>query len=134
MIRRPPRSTLFPYTTLFRSIWIFFAIVNSPSVPRPRFAERFSVFRLSPPVHLYRTERADKFHRRAQENSTCIGSRRVSLCLLPDFQRELYGYRLAPEQSFLAEGCPPDLLGWPRAQYQRTLWRAEGIFPNRSST
>src|SRR2546430_4605298 len=24
MIRRPPRSTLFPYTTLFRSAWIFF--------------------------------------------------------------------------------------------------------------
>src|SRR3989441_4880360 len=23
MIRRPPRSTLFPYTTLFRSIWRF---------------------------------------------------------------------------------------------------------------
>src|SRR3712207_9000595 len=23
MIRRPPRSTLFPYTTLFRSRWIF---------------------------------------------------------------------------------------------------------------
>src|SRR3712207_6937999 len=23
MIRRPPRSTLFPYTTLFRSKWIF---------------------------------------------------------------------------------------------------------------
>src|SRR3989442_5437658 len=23
MIRRPPRSTLFPYTTLFRSPWIF---------------------------------------------------------------------------------------------------------------
>src|SRR5215813_3238513 len=22
MIRRPPRSTLFPYTTLFRSIWV----------------------------------------------------------------------------------------------------------------
>src|SRR2546425_7183992 len=22
MIRRPPRSTLFPYTTLFRSVWI----------------------------------------------------------------------------------------------------------------
>ena len=25
MIRRPPRSTLFPYTTLFRSYWIAFA-------------------------------------------------------------------------------------------------------------
>src|SRR5256885_10747369 len=23
MIRRPPRSTLFPYTTLFRSFWLF---------------------------------------------------------------------------------------------------------------
>src|SRR5438046_8672087 len=23
MIRRPPRSTLFPYTTLFRSAWIY---------------------------------------------------------------------------------------------------------------
>src|SRR3712207_7926712 len=23
MIRRPPRSTLFPYTTLFRSFWIY---------------------------------------------------------------------------------------------------------------
>src|SRR6266481_1474955 len=23
MIRRPPRSTLFPYTTLFRSVWSF---------------------------------------------------------------------------------------------------------------
>src|SRR3712207_8359208 len=26
MIRRPPRSTLFPYTTLFRSGWFFFRI------------------------------------------------------------------------------------------------------------
>src|SRR3712207_7872377 len=25
MIRRPPRSTLFPYTTLFRSAWFFVA-------------------------------------------------------------------------------------------------------------
>src|SRR2546430_6087715 len=28
MIRRPPRSTLFPYTTLFRSIGIFWVIVG----------------------------------------------------------------------------------------------------------
>src|SRR2546428_4924334 len=27
MIRRPPRSTLFPYTTLFRSLWARFLIV-----------------------------------------------------------------------------------------------------------
>src|SRR3712207_8286893 len=27
MIRRPPRSTLFPYTTLFRSLWKIFNLV-----------------------------------------------------------------------------------------------------------
>src|SRR2546430_11563379 len=26
MIRRPPRSTLFPYTTLFRSVFTFFGV------------------------------------------------------------------------------------------------------------
>src|SRR5258707_5590330 len=42
MIRRPPRSTLFPYTTLFRSaayrsaIWRPRSSSNSPAVPRPR--------------------------------------------------------------------------------------------------
>src|SRR3989442_10848334 len=28
MIRRPPRSTLFPYTTLFRSRWVGLAIIT----------------------------------------------------------------------------------------------------------
>src|SRR2546426_1515300 len=38
MIRRPPRSTLFPYTTLFRSdVCILYADPRSPSeLPRPR--------------------------------------------------------------------------------------------------
>src|SRR5258708_9186568 len=30
MIRRPPRSTLFPYTTLFRSGWLASRLRNSP--------------------------------------------------------------------------------------------------------
>src|SRR5687767_15459538 len=30
MIRRPPRSTLFPYTTLFRSL----SVVNEPDTPQ----------------------------------------------------------------------------------------------------
>src|SRR3712207_7386712 len=40
MIRRPPRSTLFPYTTLFRSVgvdalaWSFAADAGSGGVPR----------------------------------------------------------------------------------------------------
>src|SRR2546427_12484357 len=36
MIRRPPRSTLFPYTTLFRSLWNFLAReLNAPFTPVP---------------------------------------------------------------------------------------------------
>src|SRR2546421_3919039 len=45
MIRRPPRSTLFPYTTLFRSLWLAIVrllaltltsvIVCSPPPPPP---------------------------------------------------------------------------------------------------
>src|SRR3989441_10242274 len=33
MIRRPPRSTLFPYTTLFRSVVTDGAITDLPDVP-----------------------------------------------------------------------------------------------------
>src|SRR2546426_5369098 len=34
MIRRPPRSTLFPYTTLFRSV-----IANAPALPKDDLAD-----------------------------------------------------------------------------------------------
>src|SRR5260221_4360172 len=38
MIRRPPRSTLFPYTTLFRSNDRMVAFGGSPSVGEPTWA------------------------------------------------------------------------------------------------
>src|SRR2546429_4063169 len=34
MIRRPPRSTLFPYTTLFRSFWVYTILPKVPGGPR----------------------------------------------------------------------------------------------------
>src|SRR2546430_6470944 len=40
MIRRPPRSTLFPYTTLFRSA--FFFLVTRGSAPLTRAAQSAS--------------------------------------------------------------------------------------------
>src|SRR2546428_1416692 len=41
MIRRPPRSTLFPYTTLFRSLRIELTVaVQGPQVLRARDHER----------------------------------------------------------------------------------------------
>src|SRR3712207_8624530 len=33
MIRRPPRSTLFPYTTLFRSMWRAYSLNSHPDRP-----------------------------------------------------------------------------------------------------
>src|SRR2546427_6692049 len=38
MIRRPPRSTLFPYTTLFRSVIRVGVKRLDPSVPLPTYA------------------------------------------------------------------------------------------------
>ena len=44
MIRRPPRSTLFPYTTLFRSgdakydgVWANFSLLHAARVDLPRY-------------------------------------------------------------------------------------------------
>src|SRR2546425_9736456 len=45
MIRRPPRSTLFPYTTLFRSTWTRVVKTGADSFPAgigSRCAARFS--------------------------------------------------------------------------------------------
>src|SRR5256885_12218693 len=48
MIRRPPRSTLFPYTTLFRSSLMRFAGAVCPAQMRPRiWLARSSVDRKS---------------------------------------------------------------------------------------
>src|SRR3712207_7779231 len=47
MIRRPPRSTLFPYTTLFRSLWPVPAVGTDRAVPRARRASDRGGARLS---------------------------------------------------------------------------------------
>src|SRR3989442_6722137 len=37
MIRRPPRSTLFPYTTLFRSLCVYVNVDGIPAIFDPEF-------------------------------------------------------------------------------------------------
>src|SRR3712207_8782700 len=37
MIRRPPRSTLFPYTTLFRSVGVNFFVRGTYAIVEPRY-------------------------------------------------------------------------------------------------
>src|SRR5438477_7893018 len=47
MIRRPPRSTLFPYTTLFRSDSLVFSELFHSLAPRPLAARSISDFLLT---------------------------------------------------------------------------------------
>src|SRR5690349_22893269 len=65
MIRRPPRSTLFPYTTLFRS--------------------RLQTLRMRPIRSVFRPQPAAKdssFHLRSEEHTSELQSRRDLVCRL----------------------------------------------------
>src|SRR2546422_7210062 len=67
MIRRPPRSTLFPYTTLFRSVENLRAILRAhvvvlpvqrrgivhPSFDQTRLHERFEIPAMAGMVHFF---------------------------------------------------------------------------------
>src|SRR5256885_6588591 len=67
MIRRPPRSTLFPYTTLFRSLAPFsdrIVLPHERTLSGPK-EDRLKLFRatrtnLSPGFMLYRDPRGDR--------------------------------------------------------------------------
>src|SRR3712207_8080508 len=66
MIRRPPRSTLFPYTTLFRSEEVFLCGTAAELVP----VREVDGHELGPPGEITRVVQAkfeDALHGRAQE-------------------------------------------------------------------
>src|SRR3989442_6381511 len=80
MIRRPPRSTLFPYTTLFRSLEV----------------AEFQVPALVEAVHL----RADRLEDRSEEHTSELQSRPHLVCRLLLEKKKLTGRSpvLAPMQ------------------------------------
>src|SRR3712207_7989806 len=78
MIRRPPRSTLFPYTTLFRSLALRAAPREHAEPPRARLDEqlrRAPVLALRQPVALRRR----RVHRRADRKSTRLNSSHANI-------------------------------------------------------
>src|SRR3712207_7404445 len=83
MIRRPPRSTLFPYTTLFRS-------VVSPGIVRALGGGEYAVFG----THVYRD--AEDFSYRSEEHTSELQSRQYIVCrlLLEKKKRLLLANRL----------------------------------------
>src|SRR5258707_13970669 len=67
MIRRPPRSTLFPYTTLFRSVVQILQAV-APGRPDATFFETSSIFTIALP--------------RSEEHTSELQSRQYLVCRL----------------------------------------------------
>src|SRR2546421_4020236 len=70
MIRRPPRSTLFPYTTLFRSL-----------CPFGQFPPDYPLF-LMPPSHTKGCLGPLVFERRSEEHTSELQSRSDLVCRL----------------------------------------------------
>src|SRR3712207_8749918 len=59
MIRRPPRSTLFPYTTLFRSALVDVEAVSESVTP----PQRFAVGPFRPSLHVGQDELRKEYRR-----------------------------------------------------------------------
>src|SRR3712207_8820082 len=90
MIRRPPRSTLFPYTTLFRSspnisLHMFFRVANSSTPIEIKIAPS-SVNRLLATINLaYIIEHQSEWKRpllRSEEHTSELQSRQYLVCRL----------------------------------------------------
>src|SRR3712207_7811412 len=83
MIRRPPRSTLFPYTTLFRSI-------NEYCHTRAQTAERAALKRVTDSISrrirantlFSRRARSDEGRHRSEEHTSELQSRQYLVCRL----------------------------------------------------
>src|SRR3712207_8366243 len=88
MIRRPPRSTLFPYTTLFRSPPRFSTGAEARSAgpgPGPALAALSGIYPKGPPRGNCRQVRlgAGRGHRRRSEEHTSeLQSRQYLVCRL----------------------------------------------------
>src|SRR3712207_7087233 len=85
MIRRPPRSTLFPYTTLFRSVRLCAASGAAVAVLRPgerRLALGATAGGLSAWFATFREADVDDVRLRSEEHTSELQSRQYLVCRL----------------------------------------------------
>src|SRR2546421_5608221 len=99
MIRRPPRSTLFPYTTLFRSALKWLQIQYYPAVSTP------SLYRSKVWVFVWREPYQAKT--RSEEHTSELQSRSDLVCrLLLEKKKKIYRQQ-HPMQIFYQYKMPP---------------------------
>src|SRR3712207_7324545 len=80
MIRRPPRSTLFPYTTLFRSRAL--AVRGADVPPGADLPDRPARARRAPRGHAVRVGGRARRLRRSEEHTSELQSRQYLVCRL----------------------------------------------------
>src|SRR3712207_6882343 len=101
MIRRPPRSTLFPYTTLFRSSVVRGArnmlhdLVRNGGLPRQVDRSAFTVgedLGITPGAVVHRDEVIEVVQYRSEEHTSELQSRQYLVCrlLLEKKKKTLY--------------------------------------------
>src|SRR2546422_4829989 len=82
MIRRPPRSTLFPYTTLFRSPELGSLIASAPTCsPLTRLGRNFRFWESVPLIRIWLTQRFE-WAPRSEEHTSELQSRLHLVCRL----------------------------------------------------
>src|SRR5687768_18346994 len=82
MIRRPPRSTLFPYTTLFRSFQPAGGLVASAGIAESAADTATDHFQLSIGAFTSATNRLAMAHMRSEEHTSELQSRLHLVCRL----------------------------------------------------
>src|SRR5438874_9998415 len=75
MIRLPPRSTLFPYTTLFRSLRAWQEVPHGVAVVIEQFDEEERIVRINATIHVPKETRSE-------EHTSELQSRRDLVCRL----------------------------------------------------
>src|SRR3712207_8874302 len=90
MIRRPPRSTLFPYTTLFRSFAFIGAAVQAPRCPAA-WLLMYKNADLKNLVHNI-SDRRPFNNKRSEEHTSELQSRQYLVCrlLLEKKKKKIY--------------------------------------------
>src|SRR3712207_8261594 len=87
MIRRPPRSTLFPYTTLFRSRQLFHLCLRKPFEEPPTYPGQVGRGRLRQPLEPRAGDAREYLARialtpRSEEHTSELQSRQYLVCRL----------------------------------------------------
>src|SRR3712207_8516730 len=81
MIRRPPRSTLFPYTTLFRSARVL-DLAEAPSPPRVLDGRGMALLFEKPSARTRNSMEVAVVQLRSEEHTSELQSRQYLVCRL----------------------------------------------------